>query len=143
MVPVRVFRKMSKYLKVSSSDKDKKASLSSVFLFFSKSKENYLKKKKCKSLCHTCAFTDGALFFAVINMCGGAGAAPFTHGRDVLPSFNLTYRHQNAHLFRALVCVIPYELPESAPMPAEYLCFKLLPQKNVKLHRAVISTVPQ
>ena len=34
MVPVRVFRKMSKYLKVSSSDKDKKASLSSVFLFF-------------------------------------------------------------------------------------------------------------
>ena len=37
MVPVRVFRKMSKYLKVSSSDKDKKASLSSVFLFFSPS----------------------------------------------------------------------------------------------------------
>mgnify|MGYP006944384369 CR=1 FL=1 len=34
MVPVRVFRKMSKYLKVSSSDKDKKASLSSVFCFF-------------------------------------------------------------------------------------------------------------
>ena len=34
MVPVRVFRKMSKYLKVSSSDKDKKASLSSVFLIF-------------------------------------------------------------------------------------------------------------
>ena len=37
MVPVRVYRKMSKYLKVSSSDKDKKASLSSVFLFFSPS----------------------------------------------------------------------------------------------------------
>ena len=35
MVPVRVFRKISKYLKVSSSDKDKKASLSSVFLLFS------------------------------------------------------------------------------------------------------------
>ena len=34
MVPVRVFRKMSKYLKVSSSDKDKKASLSSVFFRF-------------------------------------------------------------------------------------------------------------
>ena len=34
MVPVRVFRKMSKYLKVSSSDKDKKASLSSVFFVF-------------------------------------------------------------------------------------------------------------
>ena len=34
MVPVRVFRKISKYLKVSSSDKDKKASLSSVFLIF-------------------------------------------------------------------------------------------------------------
>ena len=31
MVPVRVFRKMSKYLKVSSSDKDKKASF---FVFF-------------------------------------------------------------------------------------------------------------